>query len=254
MASLAARGGGPTDGGRGSASLPFASLVFEQRARPRPERDSQLELGRGAGSVVYAATLRGEPVAVKTVPAHALSPAEVAAFWREADTQCRLSSDFVVQCEGAAVDVDESCTLEELALVLARMPGGTLEAWCASAAGRAAPRSVRLRKLLDVALGLRYMHSRDVVHADVKPSNVLLDDAGRARLTGLGFRRGAAVRSSLRGARGTPLYTDPALRAPEGSCVCAASDVYALAVLAWEVLAGALPFAITAERCPECCL
>lgn len=234
------------------ATISFSDLQFEVDPLARPGRDNRVVLGRGAHSVVYAATLRGEPYAVKVFPALALSAEEVAEFWREASLGFRLRHDHVVAVEGAAAEGGASGALSELALVMARMTGGTLDAWAASPEGRSAPRAARLRKLLDVALGLRYLHAHDVVHADLKPSNVLLDGDGRARLADLGLARvlraGEVSRSTLRGgtALGTPLYMDPSLRA--GGALSTASDVYALAILCWEVLVGAKPFADVLSR------
>ena len=193
------------------AHIPPDTLLFE-----RNRRGERVRLGAGAFGVVYKAAHLGAPVAAKCVcrppPGHpdaAQWPSDVAAFWREAELQYRLRDEHVVVVHGAAEFLDEGGEAEELALVMALAPRGSLAGWLAGEEGRAAPRLPRLRAVLDVARGLRYLHApgRDVVHADVKPSNVLLARAGArcSRIWGCpacarrGMRR--ALRCAARAAR-----------------------------------------------------
>lgn len=95
-----------------------------------------------------------------------------------------------------------------------------------------------LRMLEEVGGALGSAHRHGVVHGDVKASNVLLDDEGNALLTDF------AVASRTVDAAGTPQTSTPASISPEergGRHLAPASDVYALAVLAVEVLTAAHP-------------
>ncbi|MBA2666843.1 MAG: serine/threonine protein kinase [Trueperaceae bacterium] len=90
----------------------------------------------------------------------------------------------------------------------------------------------------DVALGLAHTHEQQVLHRDVKPANVFLDDEGTAKLGDFGTGTFAADASDER--VGTAFYMAPEIF--QGSSPTAQSDVYSLGVLAYEVLSGERPF------------
>jgi serine/threonine-protein kinase PpkA len=98
-----------------------------------------------------------------------------------------------------------------------------------------------LRSLLD-ALG--YAHARGIVHRDVKPENVLFNNADRAQLTDFGIalsRRGAGARITSDGlALGSGGYMSP--EQARGEPVDGRADLYSLGVLTYELLTGELPF------------
>ena len=90
---------------------------------------------------------------------------------------------------------------------------------------------------------LEYAHSRGVVHRDVKPENVLFDDAGRPLLAdfGIALRRGYGPRVTTAGlAVGSTAYMAP--EQARGEEVDGRADLYSLGVVLWEMLAGRLPY------------
>lgn len=96
--------------------------------------------------------------------------------------------------------------------------------------------------ILDLCAALTYAHERDMVHRDVKPANVLFDDNGRAILTDFGIAR--LVATSHLTQEGTILGT-PAYMSPEqatGELVDLRSDLYSVAVILYELLAGQAPY------------
>lgn len=103
----------------------------------------------------------------------------------------------------------------------------------------------RLALFLKVCAAVDYAHRNLVVHRDIKPSNILVDDQGEPQLLDFGISKllddsdPALTRAEQR------LFT-PAHASPEqitGSAITTATDVYALGVLLYELLAGRLPFA-----------
>jgi serine/threonine-protein kinase len=95
---------------------------------------------------------------------------------------------------------------------------------------------------LEVARGLAFAHDQGLIHRDVKPQNVLLNGDGRAKVTDFGIARTVEVDGMTQ--TGTVLGTSNYI-APEqasGQPVDAHSDVYALGVVLYELLAGEVPF------------
>ena len=95
-----------------------------------------------------------------------------------------------------------------------------------------------------IAAGLAAAHAADIVHRDLKPANVLIETTGRVVITDFGVARassGIDATMQTGGTIGTPAYM-----APEqiiGKPVDARADVYALGLILYQMLAGALPFA-----------
>jgi serine/threonine-protein kinase len=131
------------------------------------------------------------------------------------------------------------------ALVMQLVDGRGLDAVLAE--GRL-PLHVAGMLLAQAAEGLQHAHERGVIHRDVKPSNVLIDGAGRAVVSDFGIaRREGAPRTTETGfVVGTWAYMSPEQRTAD--TITAATDQYAFGVMAFEVLTGRLPFEGTASE------
>jgi serine/threonine protein kinase len=106
-------------------------------------------------------------------------------------------------------------------------------------------RPAALRVLSDVSAALDYAGARSIFHGDLKPSNILIDGSGVAKVGDFGLVSMLSAAGSSEGAPG-PILGTPAYMSPEHAAgrpdVGPGSDLYSLAVLAYELLLGRLPF------------
>ncbi len=104
----------------------------------------------------------------------------------------------------------------------------------------------RLKLFLQVLDAVQYAHEHQVLHRDIKPSNVLVTESGQVRLLDFGVAKLLAGEerqtqlTELYGQALTPEYASPEML--RGDAVDAASDIYALGVLLYELLAGSRPY------------
>jgi serine/threonine protein kinase len=206
------------------------------------------EIGRGGMGIVYRARDRRlkRTVAVKVLPPELAFRSEIRTrFLREAETAAQLSHPNIVPIY--SVGEAENFVFFVMACVEGENLGKRLHD-----RGPLPVDDVR-RILIEVANALAYAHARGVVHRDIKPDNILLDSEGdRALVTDFGIARavieGSDSRLTATGmAIGTPAYMSPEQSAGERE-VDGRSDLYSLGIVAYQMLAGALPF--TASSTP----
>jgi len=202
-----------------------------------PRYESPRHLANGGMAAVYAArdAVLGRQVAIKVLAAHvAEDPAAVRRFQREARAAARVSQHPHVV---TIYDVGEHDGRPFIVMEL--MEGGSL----AHVLREGPPaRGEALRWVAETAAALDAAHELDVIHRDVKPGNLLLDDRRRLGVADFGIARLAYESSvTLTGqVLGTAAYVAPEQAAGEGAT--AASDRYALAVVAYELLTGKRPY------------
>lgn len=207
-------------------------------------------IGRGGMGMVYRATdvRLGRTVAIKVLPpsteAAPRSAEQVQRFLKEAKAASALSHPHIVTLHdiGREGDVDF--------IVMEYVAGRTLAEMIATGP-LAVPRAVGIAR--QIADALAAAHRAGIVHRDLKPANVIVGDDGRARVLDFGLARMEAA-----GAGGTEALTvslgltepgtvvgTPAYMAPEqvkGATADARSDVHAVGVVLYEMLAGSRPF------------
>lgn len=200
------------------------------------------ELGRGSGAVVYDALDQklARQVTVKLLdPEVAADPALRGRFEQQARKAALLVHPNVAAVLDAGFTVQAG--REHPFVVMEPVGARTLRYLLAAESPLGPARAVRLAR--QVAAGLEYAHRRGVLHADVKPENVLIDTAGeQAKLVDFSLSfvsaRTGVVTAETIGRRAAYL-------APEqvrGEPVTAQSDVYGLGVVLYEMVTGRPPF------------
>ena len=180
--------------------------------------------------------LLGRLVAVKVLsPGLAQDERANRRFLREARAGARLS-----ECRHVVTVYDIGEHDGRPFMVMEHFSGGTVADRLRS--GRDVPRALALRWLREAADALDCAHGHDVVHRDVKPANLLLDERGRLAVGDFGIATVAAEASLTQTGQvlGTAAYISP--EQARGQAATDASDRYALAVVAFELLTGRRPF------------
>jgi formylglycine-generating enzyme required for sulfatase activity/tRNA A-37 threonylcarbamoyl transferase component Bud32 len=195
-------------------------------------------LGEGGFAVVFLVRDRSlkRDLAVKVLsPELIASKSTLDRFQREAETIAQLSHPNIVPLHFIGRQGDL------LYLVMPCVSGGSIADRLARE-GPLPPADV-VRVITEVAGALSLAHKRGVIHRDIKPANVLVDEeSGRCLVTDFGIARstGAANLTATGVMLGTPAYLSP--EQVTGEPLDERVDIYALGVMAYELLTGRLPF------------
>jgi len=195
-------------------------------------------IGSGGMSTVYRAfdtTLERE-VAIKLMNREiAAKPDQLERFRREARAVAQLSHPHIVGIIDAGEDAGrpyivfeyvEGETLKQRIRRLGRLPIGESVAYA-----------------IEIARALEAAHARNIVHRDVKPQNVLIDEEGSAKVTDFGIARSLDEEEALTAdgrVLGTTDYVSP--EQALGHAVTGQSDLYSLGIVLFEMLTGDVPY------------
>jgi len=212
---------------------------LEEALRRELSKEYQITdlLGRGGMSLVYLAQEvdLNRQVAIKVLPLQFLQgPASAERFEREAKIAASLDHPHIVPIFRVGA------TSTFLWYTMKRIRGRSFEQVIMERGALPVPEVLGVVE--QVGSALQYAHRHGVVHRDVKPANVMIEDSGWALVCDFGVARafGSVSLTQTGASLGTPRYMSP--EQFEGQPVDGRCDQYSLAILVWEALTGAVPF------------
>ncbi len=193
-------------------------------------------LGSGGMADVFLAEDEqlGRKVALKLLyQRFAEDPGFVERFRREAQAAAGLQHPNVVSVyDRGAFDGTYYIAMEYL-------PGRSLKQLIREEAPLDPVRAIDIT--IQILKAARFAHRRGVIHRDLKPHNVIIDDADNAKVTDFGIARaGASDMTETGSIMGTAQYLSP--EQAQGHAVSAGSDLYSVAVVLYEMITGRVPF------------
>ena len=197
------------------------------------------EIARGGMGVVWKArqTRLNRTVALKMIRAGALASGEdVRRFLREAEAAANLQHPNIVAIH--EVGEHDGQHYFSMDYVEGRDLGTLVKDWPLSPR-----RTARYVKI--IAEAIHFAHQRGTLHRDLKPQNVLIDDADQPRITDFGLAKIMKDDSQLTQSgvvMGSPSYMPPEQAAGRHGDIGPASDIYSLGAMLYELLTGRPPF------------
>ncbi len=207
------------------------------------------ELGRGGTSIVVLGE-RDRPfrrVAIKCLLQPRVSPQSRARFDTEQELLSRLHHPGIVSLfDCGTMQVAGSKGVEPRPwFAMELVEGDRLDAWLAAATRSYAQ---RLQVFEEILAAVAHAHARGVVHADLKPANILIDATGRIRVLDFGAAHPSRNAPEDEALWATPRYASPEVLRGETHELNLQSDVYSLGLLGLELFAVSSPSATNADR------
>lgn len=195
--------------------------------------DMQQQIGEGQSGVVYRGMIKSlqQEVAIKCLKTRTFSTFELEMFRREIFTMAVLSHPSLIRLYGYTAE-PPYCIVTEYML------NGSVASFLKERGSELTPTD-RTLIALDVARGIEFLHSRGIIHRDLKSLNVLLDENKRAKICDFGLVR---MKSNIvmTGLIGTSMWMAPEVLVSSPN-YDEKVDVYSFGVLLWELLTGRTP-------------
>jgi predicted Ser/Thr protein kinase len=206
-----------------SLIIPYKEVSFAER------------LGEGSYGVVFKGTWQHTEVAIKQLKLAEPSQEATDEFQREVKVMVQLNHPHIIHLYGVCTDQIPPC------MVMEYMPRGSLY----HVLGSKLPLDAKQRQqiALDIARGLAFLHSKNILHRDLKSLNVLLDKDFHAKLCDFGLSK-IKLESSSTSSRhqkvGTTRWMAPEIF--DEQPYTAKADIYSYGVTLWEISSRRIPF------------
>lgn len=200
--------------------VPYYELMFDET------------IGEGSFGKVYQGKWCEQAVAIKTIDG-LLSAADREQFVREVQIMARLRSAHIVQLYGASLEPERLC------LVMEHMEQGSLY----TVLGKA-PLTPEQQKpvALEIAKGLAYLHSRGMVHCDLKSANILLNAKGEAKIADFGLSKASTKSIKVCTEKSQAIEWQAPECLQKNPKFTPESDIFAYGMILWEIVTGQRPF------------
>jgi WD40 repeat protein len=203
-------------------------------------------VGRGGMGVVYEARQIAPPrtVALKVIRAGLLTPATLRRFEQEARVLARLQHPHVAQIHASSSFASARGPLPFIVMELVAEGRAITEHFTTAAA----PIRTRVTAFHKACAAVAHGHAKGVIHRDIKPGNILVDEAGMPKVIDFGVARPLDPDATTAGGTstgdvvGTLRYMSPEQLGAAADGIDARTDVYALGLVLHELVTGALPY------------
>lgn len=200
-------------------SVYFCDLLFDKK------------IGEGSFGKIYLGRWLEQEVAIKTIDGE-LTPAQQDEFIREVKIQSRLRSPRIVSLYAACLEPQRAC------LVMEYVENKSL---CEVLKVKKLNPEQQKQIAHDLACGLYYLHTKKVIHRDLKSANVLIDKDFRAKLSDFGLAKMSAADIKT-AAKRSQAYSWFAPEIYKEQPITVKADIYSFGVILWELFTGKTPF------------
>lgn len=194
-------------------------------------------IGNGSFGDVYQGTWKGKEVALKLLPIQTLPPPLKKDFAKELKILWQCQSPFVLTLYGLCLEA------EHCAVVMEYMSNGSLYHTLQS---QTIPEQHRWQIALDIAKGLDCLHGQQVLHRDLKSSNILLNPDYQAKISDFDLAKLRLETSTVVATKNVARMSAVRWRAPEllqpKAAATPASDIYSFGMILWEPYTQKIPF------------